>query len=76
MTPVLVKILNAGQLLVSFLVLGEELAMKIKSHFELDPSFTVSTETLSGQAVQVDDATMDSINAWRQSVGLSPLAKS
>jgi hypothetical protein len=71
---VLVSILQAANLLAAFIVPTEELALKIKSHFELDPTFTVNVTTLEGDALASDQATMDSVNAWRSSVGLTPLA--
>jgi hypothetical protein len=73
---VMVSILQAGQLLVAFLVSSVELALKIKSHFELDPAFTVNVSTLEGDALSSDQATMDSVNTWRTSVGLTPLVPS
>ena len=75
-TPVIVKILQGLELVAVFLINGVQLAMQIKSHFELDPNFTVSVENLTGDAVSVDDATMDEINAWRQGVGLPALPNS
>jgi hypothetical protein len=71
-----VSIMQAGNLLVTFLVATEQLALKIKSHFELDPDFTVNITTLTGDAVKSNDGTIADVNAWRQSVGLAPLASS
>jgi hypothetical protein len=72
--PVLVQVLQALNLIAAFIVPTEELALKIKSHFELDPTFTVNVTTLEGDALAADQATMDTVNAWRASVGLTPLA--
>lgn len=75
-TPTLVTIMEGAQLIGLIITEGEALALKIKSHFELDPNITASITTLTGNAVTSDDATMDEINAWRTSVGLAPLQKS
>jgi hypothetical protein len=71
--PTLVNILQAANLIAAFIVPTAELALKIKSHFELDPSLTVNVTTLEGEALDSDDKTMAAINAWRQSVGLPPM---
>lgn len=71
-TQVLVQILQLGQVIGEFVVIGEQLALKIKSHFELDPNFTVNLQRLSGDAYTADQATIEELNAWRQSVGLKP----
>jgi hypothetical protein len=71
-----VSILQGLNLLVSFIVPTLTLAHQIKSHFELDPDFSVNIKTLSGAAVAEDDATIDEVNAWRASVGLKPLTPS
>jgi hypothetical protein len=69
----LVTILQLGQMLVSFIVPTVEAALKIKSHFELSPDYTVNVTNLSGDAISSDDATIANVNAWRASVGLPPL---
>ncbi len=69
----LVTILQAGQLLVTFLVPAIDVALKIKSHFELDPNYSVNITNLSGDAITADEATITDVNAWRKSVGLVPL---
>lgn len=69
----LVSILQAGNLLVSFIVPAIETALKIKSHFELDPSYTVNVTNLSGDAIDSDAATIAAVNDWRAGVGIPPL---
>jgi hypothetical protein len=72
----LVKLLQAANLIAAFIVPTEQLALQIKSHFELDPAFSVNVTTLEGDALNSDELTMAAVNAWRQSVGLQPLQKS
>lgn len=70
---VLLSILQAGNLLVSFIVPTLTIAMQIKSIFELDPSYSVNVTNLAGDAIAADQGTIDDVNAWRKSVGLGPL---
>lgn len=69
----LVSILKAGSLLVSFIVPTLEVALQIKSHFELDPIYAVNITNLAGDAIAADNDTIAAVNVWRQSVGLDPL---
>ena len=69
----LVTILQAGQLIVSFIVPAIETALHIKSLFELNPDFTVNVTNLAGEAITADQATIDAVNAWRKTVNLAPL---
>lgn len=69
----LVSILKAGAVIVSFIVPAIETALQIKSHFELDPNYTVNVTNLSGDAIAADEGTIAAVNAWRKSVGLAPL---
>ena len=72
---VLVKIIQAGQLIGLLAGIGLELALKVKSLLELEPDVSVNIERLTGEAVEADERTMDRVNAWRAARGLPPLAK-
>jgi hypothetical protein len=63
---VLAAITMAGQIIATFIVPGIDLALKVKSLLELDPSVQVNITNLTGEALSADQQTLDLIAAWKQ----------
>lgn len=71
---ILLTISQVGNLITSFLVPSIEAAIRIRSLFDLDPSYTVNMYSLTGSALTADDAVLAAVNQWRVSKGLPPYA--
>ena len=67
---IMLQIFKLGNLLAAFIVPAVEAGLRIKHLLELDPDLHVSLQTLAGEALAADRATLDAVREWRKKVGL------